>query len=141
MKKSILCVLLILLAALPAAATNQEDAAADAVATAFAQARQAAHLPQLERMSGNKFREKVCKQDMRFASGLIKIVRYETSDPAQIPESAQRLATETYQTTMPARFGVGVCVVSSGSAAGQPKYSVLIATYESRSASFWRTFD
>jgi hypothetical protein len=140
MRKLIPCALLILLAALPAAGTNQQDAAADSVAAAFAQARQAAHLPKLERMSGNKFREKVCKQDMRFASGLIKIVRYETFDPAQIPESAQRLAKETYQTTTPARFGVGVCVATD-SPANQPKYSVLIATYESRSASFWRTFD
>jgi hypothetical protein len=140
MKKLILCALLILLAVLPAGATDQEDAAADAVAAAFAQARQAAHLPKLERMGGNKFREKVCKQDMRFASGLIKLVRYETFDPAQIPESAQQLAKETYQSTTPARFGVGVCAAKD-SPGGQPKYSVLIATYESRSASFWRTFD
>ncbi len=140
MKKLIPCALLILLAALPTVATDQEDVAADAVAAAFVQARQSAHLPNLERMGRNKFREKVCKQDMRFAAGLIKIVRYETSDPAQIPESAQHLATETYASTIPARFGVGVCVVNS-SAAGQPQYSVLIATYLSRSASFWRTFD
>jgi hypothetical protein len=140
MKKLISCALLIFLAALPAAATDQEDAAADAVAAAFAQARQAAHLPKLERMSRNKFREKVCNQDMRFASGLIKTVRYETSDPAQIPESAERLATETYQSTMPARFGVGVCAAKD-SPVGQPKFSVVIATYESRSGSFWRTFD
>ena len=140
MKKLIPCALLILLAVLPTVAADQEDAAADAVAAAFAQARQAAHLSKLERLGRNKFREKVCKQDMRFASGLIKTVRYETFDPAQIPESAQRLATETYASTIPARFGVGVCAVKSSSA-GQPKYSVLIATYESRSASFWRTFD
>lgn len=140
MKKLILCTLLILLAVLPAAATDQEDAAADAVAAAFSQARQAASLPKLERMSRNKFREKVCQQDMRFASGLIKTIRYETFDPAQIPESAQRLATETYQSTTPARFGVGVCVAKD-SPAGQLKYSVLIATYESRAASFWQTFD
>ncbi len=140
MKKLVPFALLILLAVTPALATNQEDAAADAVAAAFAQARQAAHLTKLERMGGNKFREKVCKQDMRFAAGLIKTVRYETFDPAQIPESAQRLATETYTSTIPARFGVGVCAVNSG-ASGQPKYSVLIATYESRSASFWRSFD
>jgi len=140
-KKFISCALLIFLVALAVVATaaDQEDAAADAVATAFAQARQAAHLSKLERMGRNAFREKVCKQDMRFASGLIKIVRYQTSDPAHIPESAQRLATERYASTVVARFGVGVCALN-GNSPGQPQYAVLIATYESRLDSFWRFF-
>ena len=140
MTKFIASVLLIFLAALCVAATSQEDAASDAVAAAFAQARQTAHLPPLERMGRNKFREKICKQDMRFAAGLIKTVRYETDDPAHLPDSAQQLATETYTKTIPARFGVGVCA-STDNSSGQPKFSVVIATYESRSASFWRTFD
>src|ERR1700759_3255997 len=109
MKNVIFCALLMFLVVLPTIATTQENAAADAVAAAFVQARQAAHLSKLERMGRNTFREKVCKQDMRFASGLIESVRYETSDPARIPESAQRLATEQYQTTVVARFGVGIC--------------------------------
>ena len=138
-KQLICCTLLIFLTALPAIATDQEDAAADAVAAAFVQARQAAHLSKLERMGRNTFREKVCKQDMRFASGLIKDVRYQTPDPAHIPESAERLATEQYASTVVARFGVGVCALNSNSS-GPPKYSVLIATYESRWDSFLRFF-
>jgi hypothetical protein len=140
MKKSIACVLLIFLAALPAVATPPEDAAADAVAAAFAQARQDAHLPKLERMGRNKFREKICKQDMRFGGGLIKSVLYETDDPAHLPDSAKKLAAETYAETIPARFGIGVCA-TTGSPGGPAKFSVVIATYLSRSASFWRTFD
>ena len=138
MKKLIACAVLLFFV-LPTFATGQEDAAADAVAAAFLQARQAAHLSKLERMGRNTFREKICKQDMRFASGLIKDVRYQTSDPSELPESAERLATEQFASTVVARFGVGVCALSNSSA-GQPKYSVLIATYESRSASFWRFF-
>jgi hypothetical protein len=139
MKKLIGCAFLILLVVLPAIATDQEDAAADAVATAFLQTREAAHLSKLERMGRNTFREKVCKQDMRFASGLIRDVLYQTSDPAHIPDSAERLATAPDTSKTAARFGLGVCALS-GSPVGQPKYSVLIATYESRSASFWRIF-
>ncbi len=120
------------------AASPQEDAAADAVATAFMNARQAANLPKLERMGRNNFQEKVCKHDLRFPSGLINDVLYETSDPAQLPESAQNLAIspDTYKTAT--RFGVGVCL-KPGSP-GQPTYSVVIATYESRITSFWRIF-
>ena len=110
-----------------------------AVAAAFVQARQAAHLSKLERMGRNPFREKVCKQDMRFASGLIRDVVYQTSDPAHLPESAQRLATASDTSKTAVRFGLGVCSLNSGSA-GQPNYSVVIATYESRAASFWRIF-
>ena len=139
MNKQIPCALLIFLVVLPMVATNQEDAAADAVAAAFVQARQAAYLSKLERMGRNTFREKVCKQDMRFASGLISDVLYQTSDPAHIPESARRLATAPDTSKTAARFGLGLCSLNNSSV-GQPKYSVLIATYESRSASFWRIF-
>jgi hypothetical protein len=132
-------VLLVLLIVLPAVASDQEDAAADAVATAFLQARQAALLSKLERMGRNTFREKVCRQDLRFPSGLIKDVVYETSDPAHLPESAERLATGPDSSKVAARFGLGVCVLSSNSPA-QPKYSVVIATFESRRTSFWRIF-
>jgi hypothetical protein len=137
--RKLISALFVFLVVLPGVASDQEDAAADAVAAAFMQARQAAHLSKLERMGRNTFREKVCKQDMRFASGLIIDVVYQTSDPAQMPESAQRLATRPDTSKVAARFGVGVCSLNSGSLA-QPKYSVIIATYESRSASFWRIF-
>src|SRR5580704_6938774 len=139
MKKLIPCAVFIFLAVLPTVATDQEDTAADAVAAAFMQARQEAHLSKLERMGRNPFREKVCKQDMRFASGLIRDVVYQTSDPAHLPESAQRLATASDTSKTAVRFGLGVCSLNSGSA-GQPSYSVVIATYESRAASFWRIF-
>ena len=140
MTKLSTCALLICLIVLPAVASDPEDAVADTVAAAFVQARLAAHLPELKEMGRNKFREKICKHDMRFSAGLINDVVYETSDPAHLPASAQRLAAQTYYATFPARFGVGVCLLGSGPP-GSPKYSVLIATYESRSASFWRTFD
>lgn len=138
MTKLIFSALLIFLIVVPTAASDQEDAAADAVATAFLQVRQAAHLSKLERMGRNTFREKVCKQDMRFPSGWINDVVYETSDPAHLLESAQRLATWPDSSKTAARFGLGVCLLSSSS--GQAKYSVLIATYESRRTSFWRIF-
>jgi len=139
MTKLIFSALLIFLIVLPTAASDQEDVAADAVATAFLQVRQAAHLSKLERMGRNTFREKVCKQDMRFPSGWINDVVYETSDPAHLPESAQRLATWPDSSKVAARFGLGVCLLRSSSP-GQPKYSVLIATYEPRRTSFWRIF-
>jgi hypothetical protein len=139
MKKLIFGLLLIVLGVLPTLATDQEDAVADAIAAAFVQARQAAHLSNLERMGRNTFREKVCKQDRRFASGLIRVIYYQTSDPAHIPESAQQLASAPDTSKTAARFGLGVCSLNSSSV-GQPKYSILIATYESRSASFWRIF-
>lgn len=120
-------------------ATDTEDMAADAVALGFVRARRAAHLSVLERMGRNTFREQVCKQDMRLPSGVIDSVLYRTSDPAQLPETAQRLASspDTYKVT--ARFGVGVCLLGGGSPA-QSNYSVFIATYESRWTSFWRIF-
>jgi hypothetical protein len=93
MTKLIFSALLIFLIVVPTAASDQEDAAADAVAAAFLQVRQAAHLSKLERMGRNTFREKACKQDMRFPFGWINDVVYETSDPAHLPDPAQRLAT------------------------------------------------
>jgi hypothetical protein len=131
--------LLIVFFALPTAASELEDAAADAVAAAFMSARQAAHLTKLGRLGKNTFREKVCRHDMRFPSGLINDVFYETSDPDQLPESAQRLATSPDTGKTAARFGVGICLVKPASL-GKPIYSVLIATYESRHTSFWRVF-
>ena len=104
--KKLIPALLIFLALLPAIASDQEDAAADAVAAAFTQARQAAHLSRLERMGRNTFLGKVCKEDMRFTSGLIRDVRYQTSDPAYIPESAQRLATAPDTSKTAARLGL-----------------------------------
>jgi hypothetical protein len=139
MTKPISVAVLILLIVAPTAASDQEDAAADAVATAFLQARQAAHLSKVERMGKNKFREKTCRHDLRLPSGLINDVVYETSDPAQLPESAQKLATSPDSARLTARFGLGVCLLSSSSS-GQPRYSVLITTYESHWTSFWRIF-
>jgi hypothetical protein len=124
---------------LVALATQQEDAAADVVAAAFVNVRQSANLSRLERMGKNPFREKVCRHDMRFGSGLIRTVAYETSDLAQLPGSAQRLATSPDSGKTAARFGIGVCFLKNNSL-GKPTYSVLIATYESRSTSFWRIF-
>jgi hypothetical protein len=137
--KLIFSVLLISLMVPVTAASNQEDAAADSVAVGFLQSRQAANLSKLERMGRNTFREKVCKQDMRFASGLINTVVYQTSDPSLLPDSAQRLATWPDSGKTAARFGVGVCQLENSSV-GSPKYSVLIATYESRWTSFTRIF-
>jgi len=131
--------LLIAIFALPAIAYEQEDAAADAVAAAVMNARQAAQLSKLERMGKNTFRENVCRHDMRFPSGLINNVLYQTSDPAQLPESAHLLAISPDTNKTAARFGVGVCLVKPAPG-GQPTYSVLIATYESRLTSFWRIF-
>ncbi len=76
---------------------------------------------------------------MRFASGLIIDVVYETLDPAHLPESAQKLATWPDTSHTAARFGVGVCLLK-GNSLGQPTYTVLIATYESRWDSFLRFF-
>jgi hypothetical protein len=136
--KFIVSPLLVLFVVLPTAASEQEDTAADAVATAFVQARQAAHLSKLERMGRNTFREKVCKQDMRFSSGLINDVVYKTSEPAHLPAEAQRLATWPDRGKSAVRFGVGVCLL--GNSSGPTTYSVLIATYESHGTSFWRIF-
>ena len=137
--KLIFSALLIFLTVSATAATDQEDATADSVSAAFLQARQAAHLSKLERMGRNMFRQKVCKQDMRFASGVIDDVVYQTSDPSLLPDSAQRLATWPDSGKIAVRFGVGVCRLDS-SALGSPKYSILIVTYESRWTSFTRIF-
>jgi hypothetical protein len=138
MRKAIVFVSVFLTLVAPVVANRQEDVASDIVATAFAQAREAAHLPKLARIGRNTFRQKVCKNDKRFAAGLISTAVYETSDPAQLSEEAKKLAVQRYAVTVPARFGVGVCLSDNS---GTPTYSVLIATYESRWNSFWRTFD
>jgi hypothetical protein len=139
MTKLISSALLIVLIVLPVAASDPEDAAADAIASAFLQARQAAHLSKLERMGRNTFREKVCKQDRRFASGLITDVFYQTSDPANLPESTQRLARQPDSSVVASRFGIGVCMLPDVSP-GHQKFAVLIALYESRWNSFLRFF-
>jgi hypothetical protein len=120
-------------------ASDQEDVACDAVAKAFLQTRQTAHLSILKRMGRNTFREQVCQHNLRFPSGWIQDVVYETSDPTDLPESAQRLATWPDTGKTAARFGIGVCIRNSSSS-GRPSYSVLIATYESQWTSFWRIF-
>jgi hypothetical protein len=125
----LICVTVLL--SISASASTQEDAAADAVAAAFINARSAAQLPKLERMGKNTFREKVCKHDMRFSSGLIETSLYETSDPGQLSGSAQKMAVAQWPGRTAARFGIGVCLTGSTSG-GKPTYSVLIATYESR---------
>jgi len=137
--KIIFATLLIFLTVSLTAASDREDIAADSVASVFLQARQAAHLSKLERIGRNTFREKVCKQDMRFASGLIETVVYQTSDPSLLPDPAQQLATSPDNGKTAARFGVGVCQLGTSSV-GSSKYSVLIATYESRWTSFTRIF-
>ncbi len=122
-------------------AAKQEDVAADAVAVAFARARDGAHQAKLVRIGKNPFRENVCKHDDRFASGFLDSVRYETSDPAQLPEAAQKLAVRTdYRELAVARFGVGVCAAGQ-EASGKIVYSVLIVTYESRWNSFLSFWD
>lgn len=138
MNKIALVTLLIFLA-LPVTAANQEDAAADTVALAFVDAREAAHLQRISRIGRNTFHKQACG-DRRFASGLILDVTYKTADPSTLPDSARKLAVRRDGYTITARFGVGVCFVGNDST-GQPEYNVIIATYESRWASFWRTFD
>jgi hypothetical protein len=54
----------------------RRDGAADLVAAAFVQARDTAHLSKLQRMGENIFREKVCKHDLRFASGVMLTAQY-----------------------------------------------------------------
>jgi len=133
--------IMVIISILPmsASGSTEEDAAADAVAGAFMNARGAAQLPKLERMSKNIFREKVCKHEMRLPSGLINSVLYQTSEPGQLPESAQKLAVEQGPGKTLARFGIGVCLEQSASG-GRQTFSVFIATYESRLNSFWRVF-
>jgi hypothetical protein len=140
MRKYWPAVLFALLAAVLTFAANPQDVAADAVAKAFTNTRLAAHLPPLSRMGRNTFGDKVCQHDFRMSSGNIDLVRYETSDPSQLPEAAQKLAIRTddgYR--KPVRYGVGVCVFAT-TAGGSPRFSVLIATYESRWESFLRIF-
>lgn len=120
-------------------ASQQEDAAANAIAAAFSNARQAAHLSRLQRRGENAFRSQVCRNDMRFPSGLIENVTYETSDPNELPLAAQRLAAKPDNGKTAVRFGIGVCLRKTDSS-GHPTYSVVIATYESRRTSFWRIF-
>lgn len=139
LKKASIAVALAFVIPLVAVASQQDDKAADAVSSAFIEARQAAHLSKLERIDGNRFRRQVCKHDLRMPSGLITDVLYETTDPAQLPEAVHRLATSSVGYQVVARFGVGVCSLGPDSS-GKVTYSVLIATYESRWASFWRIF-
>jgi len=123
-----------------ALAANAQDVAADAVAKAFTRIRLAAHLPPFSRMGRNTFGDKVCQHDFRMPSGNIDLVRYETSNPSQLPEAAQKLAIrpdDGYRKAV--RYGIGVCALTT-SASGSPRFSVLIATYESRWKSFVRIF-
>lgn len=121
-----------------ALAANPQDVAADATAKAFTDARLAAHLPPLSRMGRNTFGDKVCKHDLRMPSGEIDLARYETSDPSQLPEAAQRLALwqNSEGSRKAARYGIGVCSI----AGGNPRFAVLIAIYESPWDSFVRIF-
>jgi hypothetical protein len=119
-------------------ASQQEDTA-DSMATAFINARDAAHLPKLRRLSRNTFRKQACTHDLRFPSGLIKDVIYETASPTQLPESARQLAVAPDSGKTAARFGIGVCSIRTDPL-GQPIYSIVLATYESPGASFWRIF-
>jgi hypothetical protein len=121
---------LIVLLAFPVTASNQENAAADAIASAFVQARDAARLPKISRMGRNAFRKQACG-DRRFADGLILDVTYKTTDPGTLPEPARKLAARADGYKVTARFGVGVCFVGNDSA-NQPEYNAIIATYESR---------
>jgi hypothetical protein len=140
MKTLAIIVAFALVASVAVFASQQEDRAADSVAAAFVQARKAEHLSKLQRIGGNTFRPKVCKHDLWFASGLILTAQYQTSNPRQLPEAAQRLAIhldDGYRVA--ARYGIGVCAVGQDSS-GEIMYSVLIATYESRWNSFLRIF-
>jgi hypothetical protein len=130
----------VLLASMAVFASQHEDRATDSVAAAFVQARDAAHLSKLGRMDGNTFREKACKHDLRFASGVILTAEYQTFDPVHLPEVAQQLAVhpdDGYRVTT--RFGVGACAIGQ-ERSGKTVYSVLIATYESPWNSFVRFF-
>jgi hypothetical protein len=135
--KSVLVALVVLLA-LPVAASIREDTSADAIASAFLQARDAAQLPKISRMGRNAFRKQACS-DRRFADGLILDVTYKTTDPGTLPEAALKLAARADGDKVTARFGVGVCFVGNDSAS-QPEYNAIIATYESRWNSFWHAF-
>jgi hypothetical protein len=140
MKTVVIIAALVRLAPMAIFASQQEDRAADSVAAAFIHARDAAHLSKLERMGTNGFRQRVCRHDLRFNSGLILTAQYQTSDPGHLPAVAQQLAVhqdDGYRVTT--RFGLGVCAVGQDPS-GETVYSVLIATYESRWNSFLRIF-
>jgi hypothetical protein len=123
-----------------ALAANPQDVAADAVAKTFINTRRAAHLPPLSRMGRNTFGDKVCQRDLRMPSGNIGLVRFETSDPSQLPETARKLAIRPDDGKRKAvRYGIGVCLLATA-AGDSPRFSVLIATYESRWESFVRIF-
>jgi len=139
LKKASIAVSLAFAIPLAAVASQQDDKAADAVSSAFIETRQAAHLSKLDRIDRNRFRRQVCNHDHRMPSGLITDVRYETADPANLPEAARQLATSSVGHKVVARFGVGVCSLGPDSS-GKITYSVLIATYASRWGSFWRIF-
>ncbi|MGA8438373.1 MAG: hypothetical protein WB762_23350 [Candidatus Sulfotelmatobacter sp.] len=139
LKKGCFAVSLAFVIPLVAVASQQDDKAADAVSSAFIEARQAAHLSKLDRIDRNRFRKQVCKHDLRMPSGLITDVLYETADPARLPDAARQLATSSVGYQVVARFGVGVCSLGPDSS-GKVTYSVLIATYASRWGSFWRIF-
>jgi hypothetical protein len=136
-KRAAIAVTLALLIPLAAIASQPDDKAADAVSSAFIEARQAAHQSKLNRIGGNRFRRQVCKHDLRMPSGLITDVLYVTADPAHLSEAARRLAASSVGYRDVARFGVGVCSHGPDSS-GKVTYSVLIATYCSRWGSFWR---
>ncbi len=131
--------LAIALVPLVALASQPDSKAADAVSAAFIAARESAHLSRLSRIDGNTFAKQVCTNDLRMPSGWINDVRYKTSDPAQLPDEAQRLARTRDFGKTAARFGVGVCSLGSDSS-GKMSYDVLIAIYESKWTSFWRMF-
>lgn len=90
-------------------------------------------------MGENTFRKQACSHDLRFPSGLIKDVIYDTADPTQLPESARQLAAAADSDKTAARLGIGVCLMKPN-LPGQPTYSIVLATYESRGTSFWRIF-
>ena len=98
-----------LLAPLAATQSKPDDTRADAVAAAFVEARQSAHLSKLTRMGRNPFGDKLCKHDLLMPSGLIDDVQYEASDPARLSDAARKLATSPDSYRVTARFGVGVC--------------------------------
>jgi hypothetical protein len=139
LKRAAIAVILASAIPLAAVASQQDDKAADAVSSAFFEARHAAHRSKLDRIGGNRFRRQVCKHDLRMPSGLITDVLYETVDPAHLPEAARRLAASSVGYREVARFGVGVCSHGPDSS-GKFTYSVLIATYCSWWGSFWRNF-
>jgi hypothetical protein len=126
MKSFVIRVALILLAPIAVIASQPEDRAADSVAAAFMQTRAAAQFSKLERIGRNPFREKVCRNDLRFASGLVLTAQYQTVEPSQLPERARELALhrdDGYRVTT--RFGVGVCATGHDPS-GPVVYSVLI---------------